>query len=254
MRHRGVTAGVAAVIAALGLALVGTASGGAAATGCVVKGHAISGVGHSRVVARRGAVVVYRIRGHRADGYWACRQGGTRRVRIGRDDGHQSNNAEYGPSATIGDIQIAGSFVTAIQETGADMFDGCTKYGFFPCPSPVDTLVAVRVATGARGPMTVVDTDPTDAMGYGPSITWARTLLSGAGGVAWLLSSMENTPTGPAPTVLTLYGCVATAAGATLGCTPRQLAQGAIDPASLAISGTTLTWITAGAPQSASLS
>ena len=245
---------MAAVTAALALALVATASGRATPTGCLVSGRAIAGVGHSRVVARRGAVVVYRVRGRRADGYWACRQGGMRRVWIGRDDGHQSDDAEYGPSATIGDIRIAGSFVTAIQETGAEDFAGCTKYGFFPCPSPVDTLVAVHVATGARGPMTVVDTDPTDAMGYGPSITWARTLLSGAGGIAWLLRSVENTPTGPAPAVLTLYGCVVTDSGADLGCTARQLAQGAIDPASLAISATTLTWMAGGAPQSTSLS
>jgi len=50
--------------------------------------------------------------------------------------------------------------------------------------------------------------------------------------------------------MLSLYGCVLSAGPS---CAPRQLATGPIDPASVSLAGTTVTWAAGGASQSTTL-
>ncbi len=241
--------------AALALA-VGSGPGEAAGIGCVVKGDTIASIPRSKVIESRGTTIVYRVRGHGADTWWACRAGARSRALIGRDDSFQQRNNEYGPTTTLGHIEIAGGWVIALGETGADQFEGCTKYQQGPCQGPNDTLLAVDAGGGpGPGALTQFTADSTDLSGGGSSVTWKRIVLSRAGAVAWLLLGQSYTPSSPAP-LLTLYGC-AMAKGATgPACTPQQLATGAvgaIDPASLHLAGTTLSWTAGGQSQSATL-
>jgi hypothetical protein len=247
-------------VATVTVALLGVAAtnvpADAGVGGCAVQRHAIVGVRHSRVIAASGTVVLYRVRGAGADTYWACRRGSGGRVLIGRDDRFQKGGSEYGATSTLSDIHLGGYWVTAIAETGADMFAVCTKYVSYPCPSPVDTLVVVDVRSGAHGSLTRVLADTSDATGSGTTTTWKRTLLSAKGGVAWLLSSASYTQaSGSASPVSALYGCVTMGDGhGGIGCTPRLLGQGSIVAASLALTGTTLRWTSGAQRQSASLS
>lgn len=238
--------------AALALA-VGSGPGEAAGVGCAVKGDAIAGIARSKVIASRGATVVYRVRGHGTDTWWACRAGARSRVLIGRDDSFQQRNNEYGATTTLSHLEIAGAWVIAVWETGADQFDGCTKYQQGPCQGPSDTLLAVD-ARGGPGPaaLTQFTAANTEANGSGSSLTWKRILLSRAGAVAWLLLRQGF---GPA-SLLTLYGCVMAKGATGPACTPQQFAAGgsAIDPASLHLAGTTLSWTAGGQSQSATLS
>jgi len=242
--------------AALALA-VGSAPGEAAGTGCAVKGDTIASIARSKVIASRGATVVYRVRGHGADTWWACRAGTRSRALIGRDDSFQQRNSEYGPTTTLSHLEIAGGWVIAVGETGADQFEGCTKYQQGPCQGPSDTLLAVNAAGGpGPGALTQFTAAYTDASGGGGSVTWKRIVLSRAGAVAWLLVRESSMPSGPAR-LLTLYGCVMAKGATGPACTPQQLATGAvgvIDPASLHLAGTTLSWTAGGQSQSATLS
>ena len=206
---RAALAGLATATATAALALaVGSGPGEAAGIGCAVKGDTIAGIARSKVIASRGATVVYRVRGHGADTWWACRAGARSRALIGRDDTFQQRNNEYGPTTTLSHLEIAGGWVIAVGETGADQFEGCTKYQQGPCQGPSDTLLAVD-AGGAPGPSTLTQftAATTDATGVGSSLTWKRIVLSRAGAVAWLLLRQWATPSGPAP-LLMLYGCV----------------------------------------------
>jgi len=255
---RAALAGLATATAALALA-VGPGPGEAAGVGCAVKGDTIAGIARSKVIASRGATVVYRVRGHGADTWWACRAGARSRALIGRDDTFQQRNNEYGPTTTLSHLEIAGGWVIAVGETGADQFEGCTKYQQGPCQGPSDTLLAVD-AGGAPGPSTLTQftAATTDATGVGSSLTWKRIVLSRAGAVAWLLLRQWATPSGPAP-LLMLYGCVMVEGATGPACTPQQLATRpvgsiAIDPASLHLAGTTLSWTAGGQSQSATLS
>ncbi len=82
-------------------------------------------------------------------------------------------------------------------------------------------------------------------------------MLSRAGAVAWLLRRQSSTPSSPAPLLL-LYGCVMAKGATGPACAPQQLATAAgasaIDPASLHLAGTTLSWTAGGQSQSATLS
>jgi hypothetical protein len=64
---RAALAGLATATATAALALaVGSGPGEAAGIGCAVKGDTIAGIARSKVIASRGATVVYRVRGHGA--------------------------------------------------------------------------------------------------------------------------------------------------------------------------------------------
>jgi hypothetical protein len=253
---RAALAGLATAAAALALA-VGSGPGEAAGIGCTVKDDAIAGIARSKVVASRGATVVYRVRGHAADTWWACRAGARSRALIGRDDSFQLRNNEYGPTTTLSHLQIAGGWVIAVGETGADQFAGCTKYQQGPCQGPSDTLLAVDAGGGpGPGALTQFAAANTDANGLGSSLTWKRIVLSRAGAVAWVLLRQWSTPSSPAP-LLMLYGCVMAKGATGPACAPQQLATGAvgaIDPASLHLAATTLSWTAEGQSQSATLS
>ena len=107
----------------------------------------------------------------------------------------------------------------AVGETGADQFNGCTKYQQGPCQGPTDTLLAVDAGGGpGPGALTQFTAAFADANGGG-SVTWKRIVLSRAGAVAWLLLRQSSTPNSPAP-LLMLYGCVM-AKGATGLAAPR---------------------------------
>jgi hypothetical protein len=252
---RAALAGLATATAALALA-VGSRPGEAAGIGCTVKGDTIAGIARSKVIASRGATVVYRVRGHGADTWWACRAGARSRALIGRDDSFQQRNNEYGPTTTLSHLQIAGGWVIAVGETGADQFNGCTKYQQGPCQGPTDTLLAVDAGGGpGPGALTQFTAAFADANGGG-SVTWKRIVLSRAGAVAWLLLRQSSTPNSPAP-LLMLYGCVMAKGATGPACTTQQLATGAvsaIDPASLHLAATTLSWTAGGQSQSATLS
>jgi len=245
---------LAAATVALAVALA-AGPGDAAAGGCVVKGGAIAGVARSRVLGADAVAVAYRVRGRKTDADWACRRGSARPVLIGRDDSRQQGGSEYGPAETLSAPHLAGGWVAAIQTTGIAAYTGCSKYMVSPCASPVDTLLAIDVASGARGSPARVLTYTTDAAGATTVNLLSRIVLSSAGAVAWLERSAILTESGPGAPVFTLYGCLARDGGdGTIACAPRQLAQGAVDPASLALAGTTLSFSVGGQPQTASLS
>jgi hypothetical protein len=254
---RAALAGLATATAALAVA-VGSGPSEAAGVGCAVKGNTIAGIARSKVIASRGVTVVYRLRGHGADTWWACRAGARSRALIGRDDSFQQRNNEYGATTTLSHLEIARGWVIAVRETGADQFAGCTKYQQGPCQGLSDTLLAVDAGGGpGPGALTQFTAANTDASGAGSSLIWKRIVLSRAGAVAWLLLRQWSTPSSPAP-LLMLYGCVMAKGATGPACTPQQLATAAgasaIDPASLHLAGTTLSWTAGGQSQSATLS
>lgn len=238
------------------LSFAGWSTSAAAAVRCVVRGHAIPGVAHSRVVSVSGEVVVYRTRGPHADTFWACSRRGNRSVLVGRDDTYQTAEEEYGPTTTLSGLQVAGHWLIVTHETGDAEFAGCTKYALSFCPGPVDTLVVVDVARGLRGQLASIVTDQTNPNGTVSVVMWSRTLLSAEGAVAWLqrgapeTTASSSSPDGPTSS---LYGCVVRITKGTVGCTGRLLAQGDIVAASLRLAAMTLSWTAAGQPQSALL-
>lgn len=239
-----------AAIAVLGTA--GATSAQATTPRCIVRGHAIAALHRSRVVDTNGALVVYRVRGPMRDTYWACLRGRSTRVVVGFDDSFQSSESEYGATSTVGGIELAGDRVLATLETGADGYLACTKYMVSSCSGPDDALEIVDAATGARGAIAHVVVNSTGVSGGETHTQWLRTLLSPVGGVAWLTRTTTGAPP-PAPaSAESLDGCLL-GGSATVSCAPRLLAQGGVDPLSLAISGVTLTWTLGGQPASATL-
>lgn len=207
------------------LALAGSAvSAGAdvAAVRCDVHGKAIPGIARSRVISARDDVVIYRVRRPAFDTYWACSRRHGRRVLMGRDDSYAMRNELYGPTKAFGEIRTAGDWVTAIHEE--DNSPECGKYGETACEGRSTTLVVVNVALGLSVKEKI----------YFPVAETARWLLSPEGGVAWL----EDAPA-------ELHGCAAVVVKSKLACPELTLATGSIDPTSIQISGTTLTWTAA---------
>jgi len=238
-------------------AVAASARTAAATAHCTIRDDAISGVARSRVLARQGATVVYRVRGRSEDVWFGCRRGSATRTVIGPDDSFQMGGAEYGASTTLGFLRLAGRWVVAVHETGAPAFASCGKYNpMGPCPGVGEGLRAVDVGASRPGPTTVTHftTNGYDGTGAGVELSFRRILLSPAGALVWLL---RNAPFGPGPSVaptLTIYGCALADGADGPTCTPAQLGTGDIDPTSLALAGTTLTWTAGGQPQSASLS
>jgi hypothetical protein len=138
---------------------------------------------------------------------------------MGSDDSYQMRYELYGPTKAFGEIRIAGDWVTAIHEE--DNSPECGKYGEAGCEGRSTTLVIVNVALtlGAEENIYFAESAP------------ARWLLSPAGGVAWLSVTEDE-----------LHGCAAEVVEGRLFCRERSLWSGDIDPNSIHLSGSTLTW------------
>ena len=174
--------------------LLAWAAPAVASTGCTVHRGAFSGVRHSRVISVSGQVVIYRTRGPAADSIWACRHRRHGSVLVGRDDSHQSAESEYGPTSTIGGFQVAGDWLLAVQETGADEVIACTKYAAEPCSGPTESVVVVNVAARARGRAAGILTHARDASGTPSALEFDRALISPTGVLAWLQTGPSQPP------------------------------------------------------------
>jgi hypothetical protein len=248
--------GVVLIAALLGAAAATAARNKDRPTGCQVRAAAIAGIARSHVLAVQGQTVVYRVRGSNSDVWWACRHGGTTRTKLGSTDRYQLAGSEYGPTHTLGALQLAGSWVLAIKTTGLSDYATCSKYAGYPCPEPSKTVVVLDVGGARPGPSAIThfSTGTATAEGLGPYTNLTRVLLSSAGGLAWLETTHAGTASAPAP-VLNLYGCALTDAASGPACTPVQLdTSPAINPASVELRATTLTWNGNGQTKSASLS
>ena len=239
------------------LALAGWSPSAQASVPCAVRGHAIAGVAHSRVISVKGAVVVYRVRREseqlRLDTVWVCDRKHGRAVRIGLDEWVPIENLGEGhvPNKTLEHVQIAGPWVLATETEDEDE-GGCFKYEMSNCNGPGNTLVIANAAQGLAGSLASVR-DYVEKLGKGgyvktPEKAWTRTLLSPQGAVAWL----EESGAGSAKTT-SLDGCLAQTVHGKIGCPIRMHAEGAIEPDSVGLSQRTLTWTVGGSAQAAVL-
>jgi hypothetical protein len=219
MGQRALALRALACLVAGALALAASAATAGAAVRCGVHRHAISGIAGSRVLSAQGDVVVYRVRHRSFDTYWACSRTHRRRVLIGRDDSYSMRYELYGPTKAFTEIRTAGDWVTAIHEE--DNSPECGKYGETECEGRSTTLVVINVALGLSVHENV----------YFPGGETAKWLLSPQGGVVWL----EDAPA-------ELHGCAATVVKGKLSCPEITLSTGHIEPSSIHLSGTTLTW------------
>ncbi len=238
-------------------ALVGWCASAQASAPCAVRGQVVAGVAHSRVVAVRADVVVYRVRTEqeqlRLDTFWVCDRRDHRAVRIGHDEWVPIENLGEGhvENKTLEHLQIAGAWVLATQTADEDQA-GCFKYALSNCNGPSNTLVLANAALGLAGGLASIR-DYVEELSNGgyvktPTKAWTRTLLSPQGAVAWL-----EEPGSGAGNVTSLYGCLAYAARGKIGCSARTHAEGDIEPASVGLSQRTLTWTTGGRAQAAVL-
>lgn len=237
--------------------LAGSCASAEASVGCTVRGDRVAGVAHSRIISAKGVVVVYRVRREseqqRVDTIWVCDRGHGRAVRIGSDEWVPNEDLGEGhiPNKTLEYLQVAGPWVLAMQTEDEDGA-GCSKYEVSACNGPSNTLVIANAAEGlATRPASIRDyVEEPSASGYvkSPTKAWVRTLLSPAGAVAWL----EEAGSGSARRT-SLYGCLARAVDRKFACATRTYAEGAIEPGSVALSGSTLTWMLGGQPQEALL-
>jgi len=238
-------------------ALAGWSVPAQASVPCAVRDHVIAGVAHSRVVAVKGDVVVYRVRREseqlRADTVWVCNRKRDRSVRIGVDEWVPIENLGEGhiPTKTLEHVQIAGPWVLATQTEDEDE-GGCFKYEMSSCNGPSNTLVIANATQGLAGSVASIRdyVEELGRLGYvkTPTKAWTRTLLSPQGAVAWL----EDSESVSVKTT-SLYGCLAHATHGRIGCAIRTHAEGDIEPDSVRLSGRTLTWIVGGSPDSAVL-
>jgi len=238
-------------------ALVGWCASAQASVPCAVRGQIIAGVTHSRVVSVSGEVVVYRVRREREqrrlDTVWVCDRRDNRAVRIGSDEWLLNEDIGEGLVAenTLGRVQIAGPWVLATQ-TGDEDEAGCFKYEVSNCNGPSNTLVVANAALGLAGRLASIR-DYVEELSKGgyvktPTKAWTRTLLSPQGAVAWLEESGSGSVKATA-----LYGCLAHAVHGKIGCSVRTQAEGDIEPDSVRLSHTTLTWMVGGSAQAAVL-
>ncbi len=195
-----------------------------------MRGHSILGLAHTRVISTRADTVVYRVRHPGFDTYWACSRLRRRAVLMGRDDSYAMRDELYGPTKAFAEIRLAGHWVTAIHEE--DNSPECGKYGETGCEGRSTTLVVVDVALALAAHEDV----------YFAESETARWLLSPAGGVAWLSFTQDE-----------LHGCAAVVQMGRLHCPELTLWSGPVAPASLGLSGTTLTWTAADGGHAATL-
>ncbi len=187
------------------------------------------------------------------DTLWVCDRKDNRAVRIGNDEWVPIENLGEGHVAnkTLEHLQIAGPWVLATQTEDEDG-GGCFKYEVSNCNGPSNTLVLANAAQGLAGSLASIR-DYVEELGKGgyvktPTKAWTRTLLSAQGAVAWL----EEAGSGPVK-ITSLYGCLAHAVHGKIGCAMRTHAEGAIEPDSVGLSRTTLTWMVGGNAQAAVL-
>jgi hypothetical protein len=238
-------------------ALAGWSASARASVPCAVRGHILAGVAHSRVISVKGAVVVYRIRREseqlRLDTLWVCDRKDKRAARIGHDEWVPIENLGEGHVAnkTLEHLQIAGPWVLATQTEDEDE-EGCFKYEVSNCNGPSNSLVLANAALGVVVRLASIRDyfEELSKAGYvkTPTRAWTRTLLSPQGAVAWL----EESGSGSVK-VTSLYGCLAQAVHGKIGCAIRTHAEGAIEPDSVGLSQTTLTWMVGGRTQAAVL-
>jgi hypothetical protein len=247
---------MAPILVALG-GLAGWSASAQASAPCVVRGHVIVGVARSRVISAKGVVVLYRVRREseqqRVDSVWVCDRRHDRGVPIGVDEWLPVENLGEGhvPNKTLEHVQIVGSWILATQTEDEDQ-EGCLKYELSSCNGPSNTLVIASAAQGLAARVAGIRDyveEPARA-GYVKTSpkAWVRTVLSPQGAVAWL----EESGSGPSR-VTSLYGCLAKGAHGKIGCAARMQAKGAIEPDSVRLSGTTLTWMAGGSSQAAVL-
>lgn len=213
---------------------------------CTVSGRGIAGISHSRAISTKGEVVVYSVRREseqrRVDTIWGCQRKHSRRVRLGIDESLPIENLGEGhvPSKALEHVQIAGPWILATQTEEEDE-EGCFKYELSPCNGPRNTLVIADPAQGLTANLASIRdyVDEPSALGYvkTPPKAWIRTLLSPEGAVAWLEE---------AGAAKVLRGCLAKAMHGDIGCATPMQAEGPIEPGSVALSGTTLTWMAGG--------
>jgi hypothetical protein len=182
-----------------------------------------------------------------------CDRKDHRAVRIGHDEWVPIENLGEGHVAnkTLEHLQIAGPWVLATQTEGEDEA-GCFKYAVSNCNGPSNTLVLANAALGLAGRLASIR-DYVEELTKGgyvktPTKAWTRTLLSPPGAVAWL----EESGSGSVK-VTSLYGCLPQAVHGKIGCAMRTHAVGAIEPDSVGLSQTTLTWMAGGSAQVAVL-
>jgi len=252
-----VTGRIGIALAAAATLAVAAAAPARSAGGCEVSGGALAGVAHSHLVAVRGATLVYSVRSRQRDDWFACRRGSPVRAPIGSQNSFQKRNAEYGPSQTLSDLELAGDWVVVVEQTGVDETVACGKYQPSFCWNPDAAILAADASAASARPGVVARlvSSPTDAEADGVNYELGRVLLSAAGGIAWL---EQAEPYGQAPPTVpwtyAIYGCVLADGSGGPTCAPVRLAASPTRPASLALSGTTLTWTADGQSQSASLS
>ena len=215
-----------------------------------MRNHSIPGVAHARVVAVRGHVILYRTRGPTFDTLWVCSRGHGRGARIGIDSARQAGTGSiYPPEWTLGRVQVAGNWAMVTQEEGAAQLTECSKYAAYPCPGITYTVVLANAALGLNLKLASIVTEKSSAAGYAEeTASLSRTLLSSSGAVAWLEKSKSTSAT-----TIALYGCLARVVMGKIACSTLKVADGNIDPESLRLAGTTLTWTAGGQPQSATL-
>ncbi len=239
------------------LALAGWCGTAHASVPCAVHGHVVAGVAHSRVVSVSRDVVVYRVRHEqeevRLDTLWVCDRKNNRAVRIGNDEWVSVENiGGQVANRTLEHLQIAGTWVLATQ-TGDEDQQACFKYEVSSCDGPSSTLVVANAALGLAGSLASIRDYVVELNGERKYVTtakrtWSRTLLSLQGAVAWL----EESGSGSVKTT-SLFGCLAHAVHGKIGCSARTHAEGDIEPDSVRLSHTTLTWMVGGSAQAAVL-
>jgi hypothetical protein len=239
-RHASATAVSALLAGVLCLAVCSTAA--QAAPLCVVHGHSVRGVRTSKIIKLTPELVIYRTTlkaeeyGPKFSDVWACSRKSRRFVLIAAEE----FNIEYGTEGALSEFQVAGTWLTVRQETGQPAIAECEKYGGFEnqsCPSTSESLYVVNIASGLEGSVTAAN------------LPAGSTLLSATGAMAW----WSQTQGKEKEVSSSLYGCATTATKHKLLCKPRLLAQGAIPDSSVSLTGNTLSWSIAGAPQSSVL-
>lgn len=213
-----------------------------AAPRCVVHGHSIAGVRTSKVVALTGTIVVYRT--HRKHEFeedrdmWACDRRSNRFTLVGMEElkiGYEEGS--------LSELHVAGNWLIVDQGSEEVGAEECGKYdveGNQSCESS-ESLLIVNASSGLEGRVSEASLR-TAAL---PSA-----LLSADGALAWW--EEQKTEAGK-EALATLYGCAIVTQRHGLQCKPRVIAQGAIPQASVSLSGKTLSWTAAGAPQSSLL-
>jgi hypothetical protein len=185
------------------------------------------------------------------DTVWVCDRKDDRTVRIGNDEWVPIESLGEGHVANkmLEHLQIAGPWVLATQTEDEDE-GGCLKYEVSSCNGPSNTLVLANAAQGLVGSVASIRNyvEELSRGGYlkTPRKAWTRTLLSPLGAVAWLEESGSGSVKSSS-----LYGCPAQAVHGKIGCAMRARAEGSIEPDSVGLSQTTLTWMVGGSAHAA---